>query len=210
MIELFYERKQVSVWNKLPWNTSCRIGIRWEVLIRQAYWQRSALWETTKKRNLVGLPSSAAGWPGLRCFPTLWSSGAKRDVLMSAHYSLRVVVGKLSWGGAARHCWWCRCWRLGTGWVKAPGRLPALEPGSSSWPRCPKPQEVWEVLWKGDWGEGFGRGSIDKRKNEDWKCLELKCARDKIEDSTRFRGCVLLNWFGRYTKIQSGHLDILC
>lgn len=180
MIELFYEWKQVSVWNKLPWNTSCRIVIRWDIMIGQAYWQRSTHRETTKRCNLVGLPSSAAGWPGLPWFPTLWSSGAKRDILMSVRYSLHVVVGKLSWGGVARHRWWCHCWRLGTGWVKAPGWLPALEPRSSSWPRCLKPREVWEVLWKGDWGEGFGRGLIDKRKNEDWKCPEPKWARDQM------------------------------
>lgn len=80
MIELVCEWKQVSVWNKLAWNTSCGIGVRWEGLIRQVYWQWSTHSETTKRCDLVGLLKSGAAKTGITVLATysstLGSSGA--------------------------------------------------------------------------------------------------------------------------------------
>lgn len=158
MIELVYEQKQVGMWNKLPWNTSCGIGVRWEVLIRQAYWQWSTHRETTKRCDLVGLLSCAVAMTGIAvpaaCFPVLWSSGAKRDILRGCD-NPKVVVEELFRGGATSHRWCRCCWRLRRG--KAPGQAP------SAWTRCPRLWQVWGACWKGDWGEGFGRGLTDRR-----------------------------------------------
>lgn len=104
MIDLVCEQKQVSVWNKLPWNTSCAVGVRWEVLIRQAYWQWSTHRETTKRCDIVGLLSDAAAMARIAilavCFPTLWRLGAKRDILHGCDNPY-VVVGKLFRGASA-------------------------------------------------------------------------------------------------------------
>lgn len=135
MIELVYEREQVGVWNKLPWNTSCGIGVRWEVLIRQAYWQWSTHRERTKRCDLVGLLSSSVVMTRVAilaaCFPTLLSSGAMRDILCGWD-NPKVVVGKPFRGGAANCHWWCHRWKLGRGWGKVLGQA------SSTW--------IWEQL----------------------------------------------------------------
>lgn len=157
MIELLCKRKQLGVWNKLSWNNPHRIGIRWEALIRQAYWHWSMCRGRTKRCDLAGLLSSAAVLAGLArltgSFSTLLKLRSNKGRFCE---NAKGSIAVLFRDGDTSCCWHCSWQRL----VGEVGRgsgagCQHVNLGGRCCPRWPR--QVWEVVGEGDGGEGLGR-----------------------------------------------------
>lgn len=161
------------------------MDVRWEVLIRQVYWQWPACGGTTKRHNLVGCWALLWHWPGLsswqRASPHCGAWEQKRDILRGCE-NLKAVVGKpfgemvQAIGGAVTAGSW------GEGEEGFRTGFQHLNLGAATDTDVPGPDESEKWYEMGTEGKGLeggwlvgGRAKTENGRNQSEQRVRIKC-----------------------------------